>query len=267
SKTAYDAFMYTVINDEETGLALDTIFNKSEVKMFFGPNGSPDSVRVHSHYAYNHACVMRPDVENTYLNGYWMSKYSVVYVKETDGAEEVEFGMSSFGQVDRQGANTYGFGDNQLLYCGAPDVYIAAAKDDLNSLIAQGEAILAANENTENMALQFNLRRVKCRVADAKAILGGDNSIYASEALVSENTKTIKNILNARNWLAETIKDANSIINQPDGIYNVQSLPSAEKVAKGVYNIAGVKVADTIEGVKSLQKGIYIVNGKKFFVK
>ena len=267
SKTAYDAFMYTVINDEETGLALDTIFNKSEVKMFFGPNGSPDSVRVHSHYAYNHACVMRPDVENTYLNGYWMSKYSVVYVKETDGAEEVEFGMSSFGQVDRQGANTYGFGDNQLLYCGAPDVYIAAAKDDLNSLIAQGEAILAANENTENMALQFNLRRVKCRVADAKAILGGDNSIYASEALVSENTKTIKNILNARNWLAETIKDANSIINQTDGIYNAQSLPSAEKVAKGVYNIAGVKVADTIEGVKSLQKGIYIVNGKKFFVK
>ena len=89
----------------------------------------------------------------------------------------------------------------------------------------------------------------------------------SSEAQVSENTKTIKNILNARNWLAETIKDANSIINQTDGIYNAQSLPSAEKVAKGVYNIAGVKVADTIEGVKSLQKGIYIVNGKKFFVK
>ncbi|MBO4849563.1 MAG: hypothetical protein J5529_01535 [Prevotella sp.] len=266
-KTAYDAYMYTVINDEETGVVLDTIFNKSEVKMFFGPNGAPDSVRVHSHYAYNHACVMRPDVENTYLTGYWMSKYSVVYVKETDGAEEVEFGMSSFGQVDKEGANTYGFSDNQLLYCGAPAEYIVAAKEALNALVTEGEAILAANENTENQALQFNLRRVKCRVADAKAVLGGDNSIYASEAQVSENTKTIKNILNARNWLAETIKDAKSIINNPDGISTAQYIPGSDKLAKGVYNIAGVKVADSIEGVKNLQMGIYIINGKKFFVK
>ncbi len=275
--SGYDAYMMTVINDEETGLVLDTLHNKSEVKMFFGPNGAPDSVRVHSHYPsygtapninyVGSACVVRPDDPATYLGGYWMSKYSVVYIKETDGAEEVEFGMSSFGQVDKEGANTYGFSDNQLLYCGAPAEYIVAAKEALNELVTEGEAILAANENTENQALQFNLRRVKCRVADAKAVLGGDNSIYASEAQVSENTKTIKNILNARNWLAETIKDAKSIINNTDGISTAQYIPSADKLAKGVYNIAGVKVADTIEGVKSLQKGIYIVNGKKFFVK
>ena len=264
-KSAYDAYMLEIITDEETGLALDTLFTKSEVKMFFGPNGAPDSVRVHSHYAWDgHACVMRPDEPGTYLTGYWTSKYSVVYVKENDVEEEVEFGMSSFGQVDKEGANTYGFGDNVILYAGAPAQYIIDATADLNGLIAQAEKIVADNEGTEDIGLGYKVSRVSRRLADAKAIVAGDVSRYASEAQVSETTKKIKNILNARNWLQEAIKDANGGV--LDGINTLQTL-SAKSVANGVYTIAGVKVANTIEGVKSLPKGIYIINGKKFIVK
>jgi hypothetical protein len=259
----YDAFMLNVITDPETGLSLDTLYTKSEVKMFFGPNGAPDSVRVHSHYAPGNACVMRPDAPDTYLTGYWMSKYSVVYIKDTDAEEEVEFGMSSFGQVDKEGANTYGFSDNVIYYAGGVDQYIADATADLNALIAKAEAIVAANENTEDVALGYKVSRVARRLANAKAVVAGDYSFFVSEALVSDNTKRIKNILNARNWLLETINDVNANL---DGI-TPQYIPTAEKVANGVFTIAGVKVANTVEGVSLLPKGIYIINGKKFFVK
>lgn len=52
----------------------------------------------------------------------------------------------------------------------------------------------------------------------------------------------------------------------PTGIVNVQG-EGQQKVVYGVYTLSGNKVADKLSDLRSLPKGVYIVNGKKLVVK
>lgn len=47
----------------------------------------------------------------------------------------------------------------------------------------------------------------------------------------------------------------------------IEAIAPAKAVVNGVYNLQGVKVAEGVEGLSNLAKGIYIINGKKVLVK
>lgn len=55
----------------------------------------------------------------------------------------------------------------------------------------------------------------------------------------------------------------------PTGIYGVstEKAKSESTIKQGVYTLMGVKVADDITNLHTLPRGVYIVNGKKYFVK
>ena len=52
-----------------------------------------------------------------------------------------------------------------------------------------------------------------------------------------------------------------------EGSTAINAIAPVQEVLGGVYNLQGVKVADGIEGLRNLNKGIYIINGKKVLVK
>lgn len=239
---AHNNAMIEVITDPDTGDALDSLWTNSRCCMFFGPTGTPDSVKVHSHYSPKH--------NNTYRTGYWTSKYNVVYVKTTSEAEEVEFGMDTFQQatIGANGANTYGFGDNMLLFGGEVTAFTAAAKADLNAKIAVAEALSNQYIEDESDRLYYPAFRLQRMVNHAKTAVQADN---------------LKDILNAMDDLIEAENDMNYVV----GIEDVKAANAAlveAAAARGIYSLSGVKVASNLN---ALQRGIYIINGKKYVVK
>ena len=260
---------YFITNDD--GVNIDTLYTNSEVKLFFGVDGAADSVRVHSHYgpSTNNHNMTRSAESETVRNGYWCSDYSVVYVKTDNAEETVEFGMSSFGQIDKAGANTYGFGDNQLLFCGSVDAYTTAAKTALQALVDEAQQLIATNENSANGVVVGRLSRVSRRMADAEKALAGEALVQYTNGssdgvpAVDEQTQLLKNILNTRNYLAETVNDVKVALSIELGISTPQYMPTDAQLAEGVYTISGQRV----QNVKNLRPGLYIVAGKKFFVK
>lgn len=241
--TGCDLAMATLITDEESGLSIDTIFNKSEVKMLFGPDGAPDSVRVHSRMQYYSG--------STVSNGYIPGKYSVYYVKTSSEAEVVELGMCSYGQIDREGANTYGFGDNYIYYCGNATNYLADLKAAANADIATAQALVDANKESADKAVQNAVSRLSRRLADAQAAVAG--SEY----------KTIATTKHYINELAAKLSSITTGVSQ----VTIGGEIIQKAVKNGVYSMTGMRVADTLEGLKSLPRGIYIFNGKKYVVK
>lgn len=245
---ACDLGMATLISDEETGIAIDTIYNKSEVKMLFGPDGAPDSIRVHSrmfeYYSSNSS-------ETQTINGYIPGKYSVYYVKTNSEPEVMELGMCSYGQIDRAGANTYGFGDNYIYYGGDPAIYLVDLKAAANADIAAAQALVDANKESADKAVQNAVSRLSRRLADAQAAVAG--SEY----------KTIATTKHYINELAAKLSSITTGVSQ----VTIGGEIIQKAVKNGVYSMTGMKVADTLEGLKNLPRGIYIFNGKKYVVK
>lgn len=242
SMAGYDLAMLEIITDED-GVAIDTLFTHSECKMLFGPVGAPDSVRVHSHY-YNNA------TNGTTYTGYRASKYSVVWIKTDDEPTDVEFGMCTFGQIDRAGANTYGFGDNEIFFAGEPAAYLARAKEELNTLITAAKALQGGYDDLTAGPLPRLVRHIR----------------HAEEAVAADN---IQDILNRHHDLKEAMKDVDpNSVPAADGIVipEVRQANDAA-VASGIYTVTGVKVAETRGALKNLPKGLYIINGKKYMIK
>lgn len=244
----YDLAMGQLIENPETGLASDTIYtaDNNKVRLFFGPVGASDSVRVHSR--------MVEWSGNTQYNGYVGGSY-FVFVEKTDEVEATyEIGMSTFGQVDKQGANTYGFGDNKVLYYGDPTKAIAAFKADVNTQLAQAQQVLDANQASEYQGVQNAVSRLSRRLADAKALAAG-------------SLATAKELSALANAAAYAVEMANNVNDIATGINTVSSDVVKANVVNGVYNLAGVRVADDLKSLNSLAKGLYIFNGKKYVVK
>lgn len=244
----YDLAMGQLIEDPETGLASDTIYtaDNNKARLFFGPVGESDSVRVHSR--------MVEYSGNTPYNGEVGGSY-FVFIEKTDEVEATyEIGMSTFGQVDKQGANTYGFGDNKVLYYGDATKAIAAFKADVNSQLAQAQQVLDANQASEYQNVQNAVSRLSRRLADAKALAAGSLT----------TTKELSALANAAAYAVEM---ANNVDYIATGINTVSSDVVKANVVKGVYNLAGVRVADDLKSLNSLAKGLYIFNGKKYVVK
>ena len=253
---SYHLGMATIIEaDPDNGIPADTIFNKSEVKLFFGINGAPDSVRVISRQRL--ATGGTNDGAGSALAsfGYDACQYVVYYVKTGNEPVEVEFGMSSVGQVDKAGANNYGFGDTELWYYGNEANFRTDMIGDMTKRIAacqeKLEKTYVIDEETgekvapEGYALWVS--RMERRLVDAV------------EAL--KHTETIEELTDLNNavFFIEEIA-AKLPSDQEDAIEGVTV--KSDVRSHGIYNLQGVRMNS-----ENLPAGLYIVNGKKVVIK
>ena len=172
---AYHVLMADIIDaDPETGVVADTIFNHSEVKLFFGEAGAADSVRVASRLRLNTGNQNSGAGSALASFGYDADPYVIYLIKADDKPMTVEFGMSTFGQIDKAGCNTYGFGDTQLLYYGKEDAFRQAMVADMTDRIAACEAKLT--EYAEDATLSTWTSRLSRRLVDAKSALAQTTS-------------------------------------------------------------------------------------------
>lgn len=219
---------YTMINDEETGTAIDTTFEQSELYYFMGANGIPDSTTFHSQYS---------------DNLYKVSWFSVCYVKETAEEEDFEYGVEGNRTLrDGMGPNTYTIGAARLFYCGDATAYTKDIDADLANYVAQANALIAteAAQAEANKWMTIKLQRFVNDAAAATKLTDKMNTIHR---------------------LKETIDRLNVLIS---GIEGVEAETVVDAEAKGIYSITGVKLGNELKG---LQKGLYIINGKKYIVK
>ena len=219
---------YTMINDEETGTAIDTTFEQSELYYFMGANGIPDSTTFHSQYS---------------NDLYKVSWFSVCYVKETTEEEDFEYGVEGNRTLrDGMGPNTYMIGAARLFYCGDATAYTKDIDADLANYVGQANALIAteAAQAEANKWMTIKLQRYVNDAAAATKLTDKMNTIHR---------------------LKETIARLNELVTGIEGV-EAETVINAE--AKGIYSITGVKLGNELKG---LQKGLYIINGKKYIVK
>ena len=179
----------------------------------------------------------------------------VIYAEKTDDEESAyEFGMYTYGQVDKSGSNIYGFGDNQVLYLGESTKAYADIKKAMEEGVAEAKAAAAANAANENKGIINVLSRLNRRLADAEKLLAG--------SLTTAHDYTVAS--NAVNYVLEL---ADRLDERVTGINNVNADVVKKNISNGVYNLSGVRVANDLNSLRSLSKGIYIFNGKKYVVK
>lgn len=254
---SYDYAQAEIIEaDEENGVVADTIYicDRNKVHLLFGLNTAEDSVPVHSRLIEYDTTKSKSDWNGQQNNGYVSGAYVVFAEKTDDEAATYGFGMSSYGQVDGTGSNIYGFGDNKVLYLGDAAKAFADVKAQSNTRIAAAKAILAASAANESQAVKNIASRVSRRLADAEKLAAGEVT----------TTKQLSALVNAVNYVAELAAQLDEL---STGINTVTSDFVKANVVKGVYNLSGVKVADDINSLRSLNKGLYIINGKKYVVK
>lgn len=253
----YDLGQAEIIEaNDETGAVADTIYinEKNKVHLIFGQLGAEDSVAVHSRMIeYNYA-YSKSDWNGQQDYGYEAGEY-VIYAEKTDDEESAyEFGMYTYGQVDKAGSNIYGFGDNQVLYLGDATKAYADIKKAMEEGVAEAKAAAAANAANENQGIINVLSRLNRRLADAEKLLAG--------SLTTAHDYTVAS--NAVNYVLEL---ADRLDERVTGINNVNADVVKKNISNGVYNLSGVRVANDLNSLRSLSKGIYIFNGKKYVVK
>ncbi len=241
--------MATLIDaDPDNGIVADTIFNKSEVKLFFGETGVPDSVRTISRQRLNTGNQNSGAGSALESFGYDANQYVVYLLKTNNEPMEVEFGLSSVGQIDKAGANSYGFGDTELWYYGEEAAFRTAMVADMTARIAACQKVF--EENFDNEAISTWTSRLQRRLGDAKSALQQTATIQDLTALA-----------NATFFVEEIVAHINSIIADMSGIFAVNADENVAPMQRGIYTLSGQKLNAAPE------KGFYIENGKKYFAK
>lgn len=229
-----------VITDVEEN-AIDTTYYATPARVFFGLNGAPDSVVVSKCVApgaNSSAVATRQFLD---INGYTAWTYSVFFEKTGDDEVEVEFGFEADPLEVGKGLNAFGFGDNHVYFLGDKAKYINETDADLQTEIARGNTLVAANTEVADHA--FINVKINRYIADAQAAtdIKGKQNAYLS------------------------LKEMNDLLDGlVTGINGVKADADATVAQQGIYTLAGVKVAGN---AKNLKPGLYIVNGKKYVIK
>ena len=96
---------------------------------------------------------------------------------------------------------------------------------------------------------------VKAAAADAKDAV--------ADAVADAKADAKDAVADAKADAKETVADVKVALDIELGISTPQYMPTDAQLAEGVYTISGQRV----QNVKNLRPGLYIVAGKKFFVK
>ena len=238
--------MVITVKDE----VADTLFSNSKVKLMFGPAGAPDSTYVWSR-------LVEWPTSKTNVNGYMAGAYAVFYNKTAEGEEAVEFGMCSHGQIGGKGANAFAIGDTEVEYYGDATAAIAAAKAECLEVQQAAKTTLASYRNggiagADLFGMPNIANRLERRLASAEELNGATTA------------QELTALVNATAFVDEL---AEQLVNVITGINTVKGDVVKMNVANGVYNLNGVKVANSIQSLNNLPAGLYIFNNKKYVVK
>lgn len=245
----------------------DTIY-KPNIRLFFGIDGTVNPAD---------SCVLfkcAPQIDSIGSTRYTPLTYSIILVKTDSEAKTYELGIQAKDNDAGKGANAFGFGDNHLYYLGNDEAaYLAATKADYEatctearSAIAKYKDVALKLEGYENQRLGF-INSIYRYMGDR------DNHPLADatdQAKFINAPVTHEEMQNAIHSIRENMKWLEALVNyDPEATGIKQIVTSEEKpvVSTGVYTVTGVKVANSINDLKSLKKGLYIINGKKFLAK
>lgn len=208
---------------------------------------SADSIGVHMVHTDRANWVGSNDEKSEYGN-FYPEVFAIVYVKADNTPETIELG---FDAMSNEKSNTYSFGGNHVRYMGQ------AAKFNTDLEAALAAQLAEATPQYEALA-QFADDGTYVEECDLRC-----RRIYANLGFAIEyaqNAVTANEKMSAYYKLVDANKNANILTT---GVKGIITEPTAN-VQKGVYNLSGVKVAESAD---ALPKGLYIVNGKKVVVK
>lgn len=212
---------------------VDTIY-KPGIRLFFGAEGAPDSITVSK-------CYMGVKDDGTYFErtadgkqypGMVYATYSVFFTKTVPGTTTVEFGLEAYGNLANAGANGFGFGDNQILFLGDEQQYMADTRTELGRVVSTAQDI--SSTVTGYWGVKLNR--------------------YINDA---QQATTAKDMQNALHGMREVISRVGG---DTEGIVEIET--AKPETLQGIYDLNGRRMK-----ASTLPKGIYVVNGKKRIVK
>lgn len=261
----------------------------SHVYVFAKDVASADSIgalSVHTALAYN---------DTLGYGGTTPQYFVITYNKPDETPVDFQFGIDGLQNASSTGGlNTYLIGGVHVNYYGDYNGYVADRKSALQEEITKANDALAANPSqaTDSTVYINSEKALKNAVLAAQSAIDGTTLAYPlstsvkapflqtyvgyvapEEAPAKAYRKTTTNTasdqkaaLQAKALLQLKRAEANfqSLVTGIQGVKVADDSQAVKASAKGVYNLSGVKVANTTDG---LAKGIYIVNGKKVIVK
>ena len=219
--------------------------------------------------------------------------FTMVYNKLDDTPTNILFGFDGLANASTSGGlNTYAYGSNKIMYLGDFTRYAADLETALKDEMATAKAALAANPSQANDTISYKNAEAALRNATiaAQSAIDGATLAYpitssikapylqtyvdyvAADTLggiaekryvTNKDAASEKTAIQAKALL--TLKRAESKFQSfVTSIQGVVVTDNKRVAPQGVYNIAGQKVANNLEG---LAKGLYIFNGKKVIIR
>lgn len=214
--------------------------------------------------------------------------FTIIYNKTDDTPTEVQFGFDGLQNGSSVGGlNTYSFGSNTVKYLGDFNNYKTDIAAALNDAVADAQTKLDANTELKT---SVEYKALANAILAAKSSIDGTTTAYPlSHTVTAPFLQTYVGYVAAdpeagiaeSHWISNNDPDSEKAalmskalktLNRAqvtfDGVATGVIVPTVNTtnrvVVKGVYNLAGQKISNSIKG---LAKGIYIVNGKKVIVK
>lgn len=251
----------------------DTIYNPA-ARLFFGFDGRPDSIAIYKGIGVGGS----NNVQNTKtwrgINQRTPWTYSTFYMKANDDAEHVEAGFENAGGY---AINGWGFGDNHIYYVGDADKYLQDLKTEIAADSAKARQLAIKLEETEKSVgivqggsqssyfIVHKLNRfinnglestIKQKMADA--------NVTKADAQLLFTVKELQNAWISINEMAKILDEVSTDILTGVEPITIQQENAKQEAARGIYTLSGVRVQGD---VKSLPRGLYIINGKKVVIK
>lgn len=245
----------------------DTIY-KPNIRLFFGIDGTVSPAD---------SCVLfkcAPDISSVGFSRYTPLTYSIILIKTDNETKTYELGLEARDNGATAGANGFGFGDNHLYYLGNDEAaYLAATKVDYDAICTEARSAIAKYKDAELKLEGYEAQRLSFINSIYRYM--GDRANHPSEDAGDQEKYinapvTHEEMQNAIHSIKENMKWLEALVNyDPEATGIKQIVTSEEKsgVVTDVYTITGAKVADSINDLKSLKKGLYIINGKKILVR
>ena len=218
----------------------DTIFTPN-IRLFFGEDGLADSITISKWYNGVKAdgTYFTRDVSGTAYPGMVYATYSVFFKKSGTAPLTAEFGLEARENGAAAGANGFGFGNNKIYFVGTEEQYLTDTRAELSAAVDAART-LAANNPDSYWTVKLNR--------------------YIADAEVATTAKAMQNALHG---IGEVSSRLSGLVTAFKGVFAADGATAAA-TGNGVYTLAGIKVADTADGLKP---GLYIINGKKYLIK
>ena len=251
----------------------DTIYNPA-ARLFFGYDGRPDSISIYKGIGVGGSNATATTKTWRAINQRTPWSYSTFCLKADNNEDLCEVG---FENVGGGAINGWGFGDNHIYYVGDANQYLQDLKAEIAADSVKARNLADKLEQAEKDAgitsaaesTMFIVHKLNRFINNGREAVINEKMAAKTPAITKDDDKlvfTIKEMQNA--WLSinEMAKLISGGIDYATGIdpITIQQENAKREAARGIYTLTGVRVQGD---VKSLPRGLYIINGKKVVIK